>query len=451
MRRHANRDGAARLAEVPRERRLRGQDDREPAGPERLDEPLDGLGHFGHEGTQRREARDEDGRRRLPAAALRIEQPLHGGRAERVGGDAVDGVGGDDDELAAADRLACLAHARQKLRLIAAVEEGGHDASQSIREAPRAPRTSRPQGRRRAVAERQVGMRRRGAPAVLREDLADRRSLPLAVLDDERAARVQEPKRDPAQDPHDVEPVAASVERGGRIEQAHFGITRDRGIRNVRRIGDDHRDRPVELGEGIGEVDECEPRVRRADGTEVLLRPHERVDGVLGGMHARVGHLGRQGEGERAAARSEIDGDGGGGCRGRERVDGELRDDLGLWPRDEDAGADPQLEVAEGGRAGQMLQGLARRAALDELLEPSRRVLFECVAADRAGLDGAATDAEDVRREQFGVDDRIGHARAREPFGGGAQGGGEIGGRRDRGGGVERHGALSLRADPRPL
>ena len=53
-----------------------GQDDGEPARPELLDEALDRLGHLGDERAQRREPGDEHGRRRLAAAALRIEQAL---------------------------------------------------------------------------------------------------------------------------------------------------------------------------------------------------------------------------------------------------------------------------------------------------------------------------------------------------------------------------------------
>ena len=48
-------------------------------------------------------------------AALRVEQPLHGGGREGVGGDAVDGVGGDDDELAACRSPAREPHAGEQL------------------------------------------------------------------------------------------------------------------------------------------------------------------------------------------------------------------------------------------------------------------------------------------------------------------------------------------------
>ncbi len=81
------------------------------------------------------------------------------------------------------------------------------------------------------------------------------------------------------------------------------------------------------------------------------------------------GHLGRHRERDRAAAGAEVDRDRRRGCRGRERVDRELRDDLGLGPRHEDTWADPQLEVPERRRAGDVLQRLARRAPGDEPVE----------------------------------------------------------------------------------
>ena len=69
---------------------------------------------------------DEHRRRRLTAATLRIQQPLHGGGVEGVGRDAVDGVGGDDDELAAADRRACEPHAGEEFGVDRAVVDGSH-------------------------------------------------------------------------------------------------------------------------------------------------------------------------------------------------------------------------------------------------------------------------------------------------------------------------------------
>ncbi len=98
----------------------------ESARPELLHEPLDGLGHLRDECAQRRQAGDEDRRRRLTSAPLRLEQPGDRRRVERVRRDAVHGVGREDDELAPADGLARLTHAGEELRLITAIEDGGH-------------------------------------------------------------------------------------------------------------------------------------------------------------------------------------------------------------------------------------------------------------------------------------------------------------------------------------
>ncbi len=124
--RHPHRDGAVRVTEIPGERRLRGQHDRQSAGPERLDQPLDGLRHLGHERAKCCDTRHEHGRRRLTAPALRLEEALDGAGAERVGRDAVHRVGRKDHEFAAADRLARLAHAGEQLSLVTAVEYWGH-------------------------------------------------------------------------------------------------------------------------------------------------------------------------------------------------------------------------------------------------------------------------------------------------------------------------------------
>ena len=216
---------------------------------------------------------------------------------------------------------------------------------------------------------------------------------------------VREAQPDAAQHPHDVEAVLAAVERRRRVEEPHLRIARDRGIRNIRRVGDDDRDRPVELGEGVLEVDEGERGVVGADAREVLLRPDEGVDRVLGREHARVRHLGGERQGDRAAAGAEIDRDGAGGCRGPQRVDRQLRDHLGLGARHEHPGADAQLEVAEGRDAGDVLQGLARRAARDE----RRRALGARPSSSASPRTAAACtaprpSAEDVAGEQLGID-----------------------------------------------
>ena len=96
------------------------------------------------ERVEGRDAGDEHGRRRGALAALGVEEALHGGGVERVGGDAVDGVGGDDDELAAADGAAGEAHAGEQLGVDRAVVDGSHDRSILVqRPVPRRARAAR--------------------------------------------------------------------------------------------------------------------------------------------------------------------------------------------------------------------------------------------------------------------------------------------------------------------
>ncbi len=146
-------------------------------------------------------------------------------------------------------------------------------------------------------------------------------------------------------------------------------------------------------------------------------------------------HLGRHRERDRTAACAEVDGDGGIGDDGPESVDRELGDHLGLGARDEDAGADGQFHRPEGGASGEVLQGLARAAAVDEGREGEGCRLGHAVSADRRGLHAAPRGIHHVGDEQFGIHLGVGDARAAEAGDGLADDvgdrGGEGGGGRD--------------------
>ena len=318
VRRHAHGDGALRLAEVPGQRRLRRQDDREPAGPELLDESLDGLGHLGDECAQRGESGDEHGRRRLTAAPFASSSRATARGVERVRGDAVDGVGGEDDELAPADGLARLTHAGEKLRLIAAVEDGGHVApSLDCRPdgaLPAATHVARRQGRRRG--RRAVAHRESGCVAAARQPSAARISRiaspchsPCSITIS--AARMREAQTDAAQHAHDVQAVLAAVERGGRIEEA--APPGRAGSRHPEHKADWRRPpRRCRRARGSACSRSMNASVALSAPTcaKFSLGPHEGVDRVLRGEDAGVRHLGRQREGDRAAAGAEVDCDG---------------------------------------------------------------------------------------------------------------------------------------------
>ena len=153
----------------------------------------------------------------------------------------------------------------------------------------------------------------------------------------------------------------------------------------------------------------------RADLLDVATRPRERRGRVLDGPHAGVRHLGRHRKRDRTAAGSEVDRDRLGLGGGPERVDRELRDLLGLGTRHEDPGSHGQVERAERGAAGEVLQRLAPFAAADERLERRGIRLAERTADDESCLHAAAREPEDVPDEQLGVHLGVGHAGRRKP------------------------------------
>ena len=123
---HPQGDGAIGFAQVPLQRLLRGQDDREATRPERLDEGAHLIRNYLGERVQRGDARHEHGRRGRSRAVLRIEQTQHCVRIEGVYRNAIHGVGGHDDEVAAPDRGSREPHASEEFALIRAVIDGRH-------------------------------------------------------------------------------------------------------------------------------------------------------------------------------------------------------------------------------------------------------------------------------------------------------------------------------------
>ena len=98
---HAQRDRAAGLAQIPLQGRLRVADERQSAGPEGSGQGAGLLRDGVREPVEHAAVGDEHGRGHGAIAALGLEQALHGLGRERVGRDAVDGVGGHHDDLVA--------------------------------------------------------------------------------------------------------------------------------------------------------------------------------------------------------------------------------------------------------------------------------------------------------------------------------------------------------------
>ena len=152
------------------------------------------------------------------------------------------------------------------------------------------------------------------------------------------------------------------------------------------------------------------------------LRPRERLHRVLGGEHPGVRDLCRHRERDRAAAGSEVDADRRGGCRGRQSVDRELRDDLGLGPGDEDARAHAQFEMPERRGARQVLQRLTGRATRDQSRRTAPRPRGRVHRRGSPRPARSPAGAEDVRGEELGIHHGVGDADARQAVDG-ARGG----------------------------
>lgn len=131
-------------------------------------------------------------------------------------------------------------------------------------------------------------------------------------------------------------------------------------------------------------------------------------------MDARVRHLGGQGERDGSRPRAQIDGDRCGPGGGAEEVDRDLGHRLGLGAWDENPGSDPQLEMAEGSGAGEVLQRFTGGAPGDEVGIAPRGSGGDLVATEQRRRQLAPFDVENVRREELGIDPRGRHERRLE-------------------------------------
>ena len=203
-------------------------------------------------------------------------------------------------------------------------------------------------------------------------------------------------------------------------------------VGHVGRVGDHEVDRAVELAEQprIGHVagqhlDRGVPRGRPGGG--VVPGPLDRARVALDGDDAGAGELVRDRQREGAGA----------GCRGRRRrgavepgqpLERPAGQQLGLRPRHEDAGADGELQVAEGRPPGEVLQRHAVGALVEQRGEPGGVVVRRRRPA--------------VSRAGRGTPRGRGRAAARRPPGATRR-------RRRRGGGRRRRAASrTLRSRP---
>ena len=238
---HPHRDRAVRSRRGPRPATTAAQQTRVSGpGPERVDEVAGGLGDVGGDAVEGAARPDQHRQRHVAAAALGREQVAYGDPAERVGADAVDGVGGQHDEVAPVDR----GH-RQVDRLLArlgvgAVEHSAHGwcvllAGRDVAGRGRPGRRGRPPSRHPPAARTAAGAERPWVSACSTTSRPPGRSSRAAVATDRRAPR--RARRRPA------------VQRGRRVVLAHLGVDRHLVARDVGRVAHHHVDRAVEVVE----------------------------------------------------------------------------------------------------------------------------------------------------------------------------------------------------------
>jgi hypothetical protein len=158
-----------------------------------------------------------------------------------------------------------------------------------------------------------------------------------------------------------LEPGRPGDERPDRVEQADLVI--EAGPlpgAQVGRVGDDRVELPRQRRRQRGvpvALEQPDGRGRSPDPGAVGGGDDERVTAAVGREHRNRRRLGRDGEGERAGARAEIDDRrrGGGGPTSGEIAQQEIDQELGLGPRHEHPAVDEELEVAEGRALEHML------------------------------------------------------------------------------------------------
>ena len=354
-------------------------------------------GHVGGQAVERAHVGDQHRGRHLPAAALGVQQRLHGGRGERVGGDAVDGVRGQHDEPPRAATLTASSSAGPQRRRGRSRGRSARSRRSSLSRAagaaPARDEHPRPAGEVRRRLDVDEAARRAGQPRGAAAPCTSACSITSSPPGtSSRAAARQDRARD-------VEPVgAAAVEGQVGVVVAHLGVDRLGVRRDVRRVGDEDVDGAVELGSSAGSATSpCStrtstpaPRPRCAGPARRPPRTRStastRAPGPRWRPPARCRP--RRSTGRRRAALA---------AAGARLLDRDLRDDLGLGARDEDARADGQRQVrGTPARPARCCSGSAGRAGA----RPGRRTLGEPVRRSAARATSSRRPAEDVRGER---------------------------------------------------
>ena len=292
--------------EVPGQGRRVLEHQGEPAGPERLGELVRRpAGRLTTSPASVEASPMSTGTGMRPAAVLRRQQAGHRRRGEGVGRHAVDGVGGQQHQLAAADRGGGGVEAGGALVGVAAVVEIGHGAavSPTAGSAPRRAVVNRGRPARSGWSATSVeaAVRRGPAPAA-RSPCWSACSMPSQPPGrSSRAAVTSSPRTTsrPSGPPHSAS--------GGSWSATSRGTPR--AVGHVGRVGDDDVDGAVELaqqrrGRSCRRPSTVDRGVaRRGAGGRVVPGPLDRPGVALDGGDPGAGVLVRDRQRDRARAR----------------------------------------------------------------------------------------------------------------------------------------------------
>ena len=117
---------AARVTEIPLQRRRLLHHQTQRPGPEGANEFMGRIRHRIDQSGDGVPTADQYSDRHVAAAALSRQQVCHGAVVEGVGGNAVHGVGGQHDEPSTLDRIGCRGDGLRAIQRIAAVQHPGH-------------------------------------------------------------------------------------------------------------------------------------------------------------------------------------------------------------------------------------------------------------------------------------------------------------------------------------
>lgn len=203
-------------------------------------------------------------------------------------------------------------------------------------------------------------------PVMWFEHLAKRGGLAVAEFEHELAAGAEVAGGLAGEQFVEAQAVGAAIEGAGGVEITDFGVEGgDFGGGDVGRVADDQVEgggrRQGRKGVAMEELEAVGDLVAGGVGAGDF----EGGCGNIEGGEPGGGTFQGEGDGEAAGAGTEVEGGGGRGAGGEEGPAG-LGEKFGFGPGDEDVAVDGHFVAAKAGGAGDVLEGFAEAAALDE-------------------------------------------------------------------------------------